>query len=73
MTKEIPIYLERKHTNHICKEMRISKPMRTIRVFEKDIKGYDSHEFPPNENVIIFEVTNREMCGRRVFREIYNN
>jgi len=62
MKKEIPIVLERKYTNHICGEMKLGKPMRIIRRFEKDIGGY-------SDKIIEFEVTDRELFGKRVFRE----
>lgn len=60
------IALERKYTNHICAEMEISKPMRTIRVFEKNINGYGGN----SQKIIEFEITEREFFGKRIFREV---
>jgi hypothetical protein len=65
MEKMIPIALERKLTNHICLEMEISEPRRDIIVFEKDIYGYKGY----SDKTVRFEVTDREIAGKRIFRE----
>jgi hypothetical protein len=80
--KKIEVYLERQFTNHICYEMKLNSLPPILRVFEKDLRGYEydepirvadgKHFDNRNFGVIEFEITDRYLFGRRIYRETIN-
>ena len=62
--RQYSIILER-FDNYFCMEMILNKPMRIVRIFEKNLLSYKSD----SREIIEFEITDRYFQGKRVFRE----